>query len=97
MGRQLNKLFAKKVMLWSAAVLLVVFGLLLRRTYKPEPVSVVKEAAKLERIEPAKLAKSVLHSSLAGRWYSADAATLSRLYPSACGVSIFRANSSFWA
>jgi AmmeMemoRadiSam system protein B/AmmeMemoRadiSam system protein A len=76
MGRQLRKPFAKKLVLWSAAVLLVAFGLLLQRTHKPEPVSVVEEAAKPERIEPAKLAKSVLHSSLAGRWYSADAATL---------------------
>ncbi|UCF43273.1 MAG: AmmeMemoRadiSam system protein B [Planctomycetota bacterium] len=76
MGRQLNKPFAKKLVLWSAAVLLVAIGLLLRRTYKPEPVSVVEEAAKPERIEPVKLAKSVLRSSLAGRWYPADAATL---------------------
>lgn len=76
MGRQFGKPFAKKVVLLSAAVLLVVVGLLLRKTYKPKPVSVVEEAAKPERIEPVKLAKSVLHSSLAGRWYPADAKTL---------------------
>ncbi len=76
MGRQLNKPFAKKLVLWSAAVLLVAIGLLLRITYKPEPVTVVEEAAKPERVEPAKLAKSVLRSSLAGRWYSADAGIL---------------------
>jgi AmmeMemoRadiSam system protein B/AmmeMemoRadiSam system protein A len=76
MGRQFRKPFVKKCVLWSAAVVLVALGLLLRRTYKPEPVSVVEEAAKPERIEPAKLAKSVLRSSLAGRWYPADAKTL---------------------
>jgi AmmeMemoRadiSam system protein B/AmmeMemoRadiSam system protein A len=76
MGRYFRKPFAKKLVLWSAAVLLVALGLLLRTTYKPEPLSVVEEAAKPERIEPAKLAKSVLLSSLAGRWYPADAGIL---------------------
>ena len=76
MGRQFRKPFAKKLVLWSAAVLLVGLGLLLRKTYRPEPISVVEEAAKPERTEPAKLAKSVLRSSLAGRWYSADAEIL---------------------
>lgn len=38
----------------------------------------VKEAVKPEKEEPAKPAKAVLRSTLAGNWYPADACTLSR-------------------
>jgi AmmeMemoRadiSam system protein B/AmmeMemoRadiSam system protein A len=48
------------------------------KTHVSKPIAPVEEAAKPKKEEPAKLAKSVFRSTLAGSWYPANAGTLSK-------------------
>jgi AmmeMemoRadiSam system protein B/AmmeMemoRadiSam system protein A len=69
---------SKKILIGFVIVLLCILGVLFWEMRPPKPIPPVKEAAKPKKEEPAKLAKSVLRSTLAGSWYSADAGTLSK-------------------
>jgi hypothetical protein len=75
MEKHLNKSDSEKNPLRLVIPLVCVFCILFVTTCKKTPAP-VKEAVKPKKEEPAKLAKSVLHSSLPGNWYPADAKTL---------------------
>jgi AmmeMemoRadiSam system protein B/AmmeMemoRadiSam system protein A len=77
MKTHLIKSDSEKNPLRLVILLVCVFCILFVTTCKKTPAP-VKEAVKPEKEEPAKLAKVVLRSTLAGSWYSADAGTLSR-------------------
>ena len=78
MDKQSKKISPQKSLLAFGIALLCILGILFWKTHAPKPVAPVKEAAKPKKEEPAKLAKSVLRSTLAGSWYPADANILSR-------------------
>jgi len=67
-----KKIFPQKLLLGFGVTSLCILGILFWKTHAPKPVAPVKKE------EPAKLTKVVLRSALAGRWYPADASTLSR-------------------
>ncbi|MHC4150128.1 MAG: AmmeMemoRadiSam system protein B [Planctomycetota bacterium] len=89
MDRQSEKSTRTKFLLGAAIVLMAaIAALLLRITLVPEPPPPIVEKPEVERPapgaeeiaepkkEPPKLAKTVLSSALAGRWYPADPDTL---------------------
>lgn len=89
MGRQVEKSTRTKLLLGAVIVLIAAIAVLLwRTTLVPEPPPPIVEKPEPERPapraeeiaepqkEPPKLAKTVLPSALAGRWYPADPDTL---------------------
>ena len=76
MDKQLKKWLVRSFLLASVIVPLSIATILLWQSYisKHPPT---KEIIPLKKEEPAGLPKSVLRSSLAGTWYSADAEALS--------------------
>ena len=78
MDSQSKKIFPQKFLLAFGIVLLCILGILFWKTRAPKPIAPVKETARPKEEEPAKLAKSVLRSTLAGSWYPASAETLSK-------------------
>lgn len=78
MDNRTKKIFPRKFLLGFGIVFLCILGILFWKTHTPKPITDVKEIARPKKEEPAKLAKSVLRSTLAGRWYPANAGTLSK-------------------
>ena len=81
-GVNMDKLFkrpsVRKFLLYLAIVLSGIFGILLWKAHIPKPAAPIEKEIEPQSQEPAKLAKVVLRSSLAGQWYPADAGTLGR-------------------
>ncbi len=77
MEKHLNKSDDKKNPLRLVILFVCALCTLFVTTCKKTPAT-VKEAVKPEKEEPAKLAKVVLRSTLAGNWYSADAGALGK-------------------
>ncbi len=77
----MDKWFCKKLrdeaLLRRAILIICVIVLLFVNACKKKTVTPVEEAAEGEK-KPSKLAKAVLHSELAGRWYPADAEVLNK-------------------
>jgi AmmeMemoRadiSam system protein B/AmmeMemoRadiSam system protein A len=80
MNNQSNQISRIKVLLGLGAliILLGVFAILLWKAHIPTLSAEIKETAAPPKEEPARPAKAVLRSSLAPRWYPADAETLSK-------------------
>jgi len=78
MDKQSKKSSWKKLLLCLVVVLLGIFAIFFWKAHIPKPSVPIKEMAEPKKEEPAKLAKVVLRSSLAGRWYPADTKTLSK-------------------
>ena len=76
MDRQLNKSGRQKRLLRLPVLCVCVFGLLLVSMCKRETPASSNVAATASSEKPAEPEKNVLHSSLAGTWYSADASEL---------------------
>jgi AmmeMemoRadiSam system protein B/AmmeMemoRadiSam system protein A len=77
MKKHLNKSSGEKNTLRLVILFVCALCILFITTCKKTPAS-VEETAKPEKEETAKLAKSVLRSTLAGNWYPADAGTLGK-------------------
>jgi len=78
MDKQFKKPVNRKFLLGLIIVLLGIFGILFWKAHIPEVVAPIEEKPEPPKEEPAKLAKIVLRSLLAGRWYSGNAETLNR-------------------
>ena len=76
MDKQLNKSDRRIRLLHLPALCVCVFGLLLVSVCKKETPAPTNAAATTSSEKPAEPVKVVLRSSLAGTWYSADAAAL---------------------
>jgi hypothetical protein len=77
MNKQSNKWFLWASLLVLVIVLVGVTAILLRKTHIEEPIP-TKEIILLKKEETVKLPKTVLRSSLAGAWYSADPVMLNK-------------------
>jgi hypothetical protein len=78
MDKQSKKISPQNFLLTLVIVLLCILGIFFWETRTPKPIAPIKEIVKPKKEEPAKLAKSVLRSTLAGSWYPADASILSK-------------------
>ena len=78
MDKQFKKPVNRKFLLGLIIVLLGIFGILFWKAHIPEVVAPIEEKPEPPKEEPAKLAKIVLRSLLAGRWYPGNAETLNR-------------------
>jgi AmmeMemoRadiSam system protein B/AmmeMemoRadiSam system protein A len=80
MDKQKDKYNRQKHSLQLTALCICVFGLLLVSVCKKETPAPSSAAATASQEKPAEPAKIVLHSSLAGTWYSSDAETLKKQF-----------------
>jgi len=72
MDRQLNKSDRQKCLSHLPVLCMCAFGILLVSVCKKETPAPSNAAATVSSEKPAEPAKDVMHSSLAGTWYSAD-------------------------
>jgi AmmeMemoRadiSam system protein B/AmmeMemoRadiSam system protein A len=80
MDKQLNKSGRRKRLLHLPALCVCVFSLLLVSVCKKETPAPSNAAATVSPEKPAEPAKVVLHSSLAGTWYSNDPEALKKQF-----------------
>jgi len=78
MNKHYKKPSGRKFLVGLAILFLCVFVLLFVKACRKETPAPAEEAAEPKKEEPIKRAKVVLHSTLAGRWYPADAEILSK-------------------
>ena len=78
MNKHFKKPSGRKFLLSLAILFLCIFVLLFVKACRKETPAPTEKTAEAKKEEPIKRAKVVLHSTLAGRWYPADAEILSK-------------------
>ncbi len=78
MNKHFKKPSGRKFLLSLAILFLCIFVLLFVKACRKEIPAPTEKTTEAKKEEPIKLAKVVLHSTLAGRWYPADAEILSK-------------------
>ena len=78
MNKHFKKPSGRKFLLSLAILFLCIFVLLFVKSCRKETPAPTEKTAEAKKEEPIKRAKVVLHSTLAGRWYPADAEILSK-------------------
>ncbi len=78
MNKRTKKITLRKSILGFVILFLVILAVVFWDVRIPEPMVPVEEGPAPKKAEPVKVAKAVLHSPLAGKWYPADGQALSR-------------------